>query len=77
MHITGQTQDILLGLWQALDRLVDGIFGVHQGLALFHQRDISRMLAGIELLQFGFAEGQFVELLLEAHHGIQCGLGLQ
>ncbi|MNR99499.1 hypothetical protein D3C72_307350 [compost metagenome] len=77
LHITGQTQDILLGFRQALDRLVDGVLCVHQGLALFHQRDISRMLAGIELLQLGFTEGQLIELLLEADHGVQCGFGFQ
>ncbi|MNF81200.1 hypothetical protein D3C84_634610 [compost metagenome] len=77
LYITGQTQNLLLGFWQTLDRLVDGIFGIHQGLALFHQGDVSGVLAGIKLLQLSFPEGQLVELLLEAHHGIQCGLGFQ
>ena len=72
LHITGQSQDVLLSFRQALDRLVDVVLGVDQSLALLHQGDIGRMLTGIELLQLGFTEGQLIELFLNPDHGVQC-----
>src|SRR5690554_1474090 len=76
LHITGQSQQLLLGLGKAAYVLEHTVAAAFQLAELTHQRLIAGVVTGKAPLQFFALEGQLRDGRFDLHHLIQNGLGL-
>src|SRR5690554_3868572 len=75
LHITGQPQQLLLGLGKAAYVLEHTVAAAFQLAELTHQRLIAGVVTGKAPLQFFALEGQLRDGRFDLHHLIQNGLG--
>src|SRR5690554_2570691 len=75
LHITGQPQQLLLGLGKAAYVLEHTVAAAFQLAELTHQRLIAGVVTGKAPLQFFALEGQLRDGRLDLHHLVQNGLG--
>src|SRR5690554_3220915 len=76
LHITGQSQQLLLGLGKAAYILEHTVAAAFQLAELTHQRLIAGVVTGKAPLQFFALEGQLRDGRFDLHHLVQNGLGL-
>src|SRR5690554_1541897 len=75
LHITGQPQQLLLGLGKAAYVLEHTVAAAFQLAELTHQRLIAGVVTGKAPLQFFALEGQLRDGRFDLHHLVQNGLG--
>ena len=71
LHVTGQAHNFLLGFWHRGDALAQLRLLFFQRTTFLQQRAVRRVNFGVELGDFSFAEGQFIQLGIDVHHRVE------